>query len=443
MKTACMALAACLLALVAARPGAAADALTLAEAFRIGLENNHGIRIAREEALRADGERGLGAAGFLPGLSASGSWRQVDGDDGGSAPTSYGGTGTAQWSAGVSLDWTLFDGFAMFVENDRYAELAELGGARARAAIEAELLGIARAYFGLVGQALLRDVSKETLAISATRLEQERVRRELGGLSVAAFLRAQVDYNADRAALLDGELAVTTARQSLNLLLGRDPESAIATGGEIPLEPLPAGREELIARAERENSGLAVARHGQSVAGLGARGARATFWPRLSLTAGYDRGSRELSLDGGGAPILDAEARDLSVGLRVSLDLFDGNRKRVRLRSANASARIATLERERAELALRSDLLALFDTWEQRRELVALEEENTEAARTSLALNEESYRAGASTSLEFRDAQLALARARSALIVARYEARLARLEIERLTGMLPVTSDDG
>ncbi len=431
------ALIALVLGLLLSAHAQAETSLTLEDAFRIGLASNHGIRIARENEARAADERAYGRAGWLPRLSLDANWRRIDGDDTGNGTTSFGETETSLWDAGLNLDWTLFDGFAMFVEQARYDDLAALGSARAMASIENELLAIARAYFGLVGQRQLRDVADETLAISASRLDQERIRRELGGLSSAEFLRARVDYNTDKAALLERELLVSTGTRSLNLLLGRDPDTNCPVSETIPLEAMAHDHSALFARADSLSSGLAAARIERDLAGRDLGSAKAAFWPSLALNAGYELGGRDLS-GAGIDPVVETESKDLSVGLRLSLDLFDGNRKRTRLNSANAAARIAAIEEEQAKLTLRTDLAALVDTWEQRLTIVELEEENVEAARKSLELGEERYRSGASTSLEFRDAQLALGRARSALILARYRARLTKLEIERLAGMLPL-----
>ena len=52
--------------------------LTLDEAIRIALEKNYSIRIARNAGTIADnnanGLKGIGAAGMLPNVNASGSW---------------------------------------------------------------------------------------------------------------------------------------------------------------------------------------------------------------------------------------------------------------------------------------------------------------------------------------------------------------------------------
>jgi len=45
---------------------------------------------------------------------------------------------------------------------------------------------------------------------------------------------------------------------------------------------------------------------------------------------------------------------------------------------------------------------------------------------------------GVATSLEFRDAQVNFARAKTALFIARYQARISRLELEQITGLIDI-----
>jgi outer membrane protein TolC len=70
--------------------------------------------------------------------------------------------------------------------------------------------------------------------------------------------------------------------------------------------------------------------------------------------------------------------------------------------------------------------------------VVILEEQNIEAARQNLDLQRERNNLGIANSLEFRDAQVSHARAQTSLITARYQARISRLEVDQLTGVLRI-----
>jgi outer membrane protein TolC len=67
---------------------------------------------------------------------------------------------------------------------------------------------------------------------------------------------------------------------------------------------------------------------------------------------------------------------------------------------------------------------------------VALEERNLEVSRLQAEAARERYRLGASSPLEFRDAQTRLLDSRSRLSAARQETKAAELALKRLAGAL-------
>jgi len=69
---------------------------------------------------------------------------------------------------------------------------------------------------------------------------------------------------------------------------------------------------------------------------------------------------------------------------------------------------------------------------------VEIEKQNVVAALQNLTLQQGRYRIGAADSLDFRDAQVNLARAQSTLIVARFQSRVTLLEIQQLIGKLEI-----
>lgn len=427
-----------ILALLLTGTAGANEILGYEAALELALARDFGIRLARESAAESRVQAGYAKSGFLPRLDASGGWQLVDGSETSTSASSLGDTELEAMSAGLSLSWTLFDGFAMFVDAKRYRELAALGESRAREQIEGRIGAVHAAYYDLVQQDLLLSVAAQNQALSADRLERERQKRELGGLSSAAFLSAQTAYNADRAAFLSQEIARISARTELALMLGPglDPDFAVADA--IPLPPLDATGAELAARARAGNSGLASAGLDRDLALRDLQGARAAWWPTLQASAGWAWSDQTLGGDPELLPAdIETESSDLSVGLNLSFDLFDGDRKRLRVQSSRAALRRADIAVEEAAVRLEADFAVAIAVWERRAELAELEAQNVAAAEVRLELETERFRAGSATSLDFRDAQQAFAQARAAEIRARYQARLARHEIDRLVGILP------
>ncbi len=415
------------------------EALTIEDVIRLGLKSNYDIRVARNSSEIAANNAGKGAANFLPTVDATGNYSRSSTRQTTNSPFSFGDSDSKSWGADVSFNWTVFDGFRMFAVRKRYDELAKLGDYQARYIIENTVVQISRAYFNLVQHEQLIEVAKSAHDISRDRLERERVRHDLGGASSTDLLNAEVSFNNDRAALLEQQLRLDIARQDLNILLGRDPGTPMKVSEEFVIEPLELGFEQLLDSAEHRNSALLVARQNKRVADQEVRLGQAAFWPRLALTGSYGYSDRSVSSSSAGFDDdITTEETSASVGLVLSFNIFNGRRDWIDLKNARLEASNRQLELRDARNQLRALVRERIRTFEQRMELSALEQESVRAARQNLQLQVDRFELGAATSLEFRDAQVNLVRVQTALIVARYQARLARLEVEQLIGAIRI-----
>jgi outer membrane protein TolC len=327
----------------------------------------------------------------------------------------------------------------MFTTNRRFRELAKLGAYQARYIIENTSVAILRAYFNVVQQEELLDVAKNSMEISRTRLEKEKVRQELGGASSTDFLNAQVSFNNDRSLVLNQDLQLLIAKKDLNILLGRDAATPISVNKQITILPLSSSIDELLAMAREHNSSLLIAEQNKIVADQDIQITKSAFYPQLFLGADYGYLDRTINSDNPNFndPV-NTKSKDGIIGLNLSFNLFNGMRDKINLQNARLAAKNRNLALKDTQNQLSGLVKEKYVTFDKRVELMQLEEQNVIAAQQNLQLQQDRYQIGTSTSLEFRDAQVNLLRAQSTLIVARYQARISRLEIEQLIGRLEI-----
>ena len=418
---------------------ASTQEMTVEDAIRLGLKNNYDIQIARNEAEIASNNKGKGVANFLPVIDTNGDFRYDDTNEKTGSPTSFGNSVTRTSSSAISLSWTLFDGFGMFADKNRYDELATSGMYQARNTIESTVVSVMRAFFNLVQQEQLLDVVLDTRDISRRRLEREEIRRDLGGASSTDLLNARVNFNNDEATLLDQQLAVTIARKELNIALAQDPSTPVAVKKEIVVPPLELKLDDLLVLAEERNSVLLTAMHNKRVAEENVRIARSAFWPRLVLNGSYGYTDRSLFGEAITAGADSSGARiESGVGLMLSFNLFNGNVDKINYQNA----RLEELNQDLSLRNIKNEIAGLvqerYTTFQKRLAKVRLEEENSVTARQNMQLQKERYAIGASDSLDFRDAQVKYAQAQVSLIVARFDARISLLEIQQLIGKIEI-----
>lgn len=420
-------------------PVYAQQSLTLEDAIRIGLEHNFDVRIARNNERIADNSSGYGRAGLLPSVNLSGNYQFVNTDESSNSISSPGNSDTESWGGSISLEWTLFDGFKMFIEKSKYNELARLGEYQARFLIESNVVAIASAYFNLVQQEQLLDAARETTNISETRFQKEAVRKELGGSSSTDYLNAQVAFNRDQSSLLSQELNVITARKNLNILLGQIPDTKISVVEEITIAPLEYEFTGILDLAMENNSVLRIAMQSKEIADREAGSTFSQFIPRLSLNANYGYTDRTVTSN---IPTFTndivTEKYDASIGLNLSFNLFNGGRDKIAWQNARLKSDNQQLALEDAKNRLEGLVREAYETFEKQIELASLEQQNQQTAQQNLELIDGKYKIGAVSSLEFRDAQVSLLNARTSLISARFQARLTRIQIEQLIGEINV-----
>jgi outer membrane protein TolC len=417
----------------------AQEALTVEDAVKIGLKNNFDIRIARNESEIAKNTGDLGTSGFLPVLNASGEGTLSQSDQTSNSPFTFGNSETNSYGGRIDLNWTLFDGFAMFADNKRFNELARLGEFVAKDKIESSVVEIISGYFNLVQQEQLLDVAEDSREISRDRYEKEKVRQEVGGVSSAELLNAQVSFNQDEAAVLNQELNVEIAKQGLNILLGREPDSPIDVTKEIFVKKYEVEYSELKELLLKNNTRLNIAKQNKIIADKEVDLNRSFFYPSLFFNAAYGYTNRTVSSDRTDlSGDITTESLDGSVGLTLSFNLFNGFRDNINYQNSLIDFKNQELAFSKTQNEIEGQLTEKYVTYQKRLEFVELEEKNVIAAEQNLALQRDRYQTGSATSLEFRDAQLSLARAMATLIIARFQARIAVVELQRLVGVLDI-----
>lgn len=416
-------------------PSSGQDTLTLPEVIQIGLEENFNIRIARNNLKIAENNHTPGNAGFLPSLGAAGAVTQETQDTrltfASGEEQNRAGAQSTNISASANIEWVIFDGTQMFVNYQQLDELKQAGAINTELTIENKIAEISSAFYTVVLEKAQQKVFQNSLDLSGERLDIAKTKYNVGKTSKLEYLTAQVDYNADKSALMQQNEVLYSAKVELNNLLNRTPD----TGFNVPdnIDPnLTLDKEELLNTITGNNPSLLLAQRNQSIAYLEMRRLQTRYYPRVSLNAGYSYNSLEAEA----GFIFQRRSNGPFYGITGTWDIFDGfNRKR---EAQNAKINIETSELEAEEI--RQSLLAAleknFMNYKNSISLIELEQENLEVARENAQIALERYRLGSTSNLELREVQQNAVEAESRLINVVYSTKLAEIELLRLSGQL-------
>ena len=213
--------------------------LSLEQAIQRGIEKNFSVVIAQKESKIAENNATKGNAGMLPRVDAttqySGSLNNLNQTFFDGRQLSVNNAFNRNFNAGIEMNWTIFDGKAMFIEYDRLKLMRQQGLDNVRANVENTVANVSIAYYNIIRQEAQVRLLKKNLQLSALRQQLAKDRYEVGTGSKLDYLAAQSDYQSDSSLLVRQQQQYQEAVIDLNELLVNDITQPIQTTDSIQL----------------------------------------------------------------------------------------------------------------------------------------------------------------------------------------------------------------
>lgn len=415
--------------------GTAQQALTIEEAVAIALENNYDIRLVAKDADVAANNVHIGNAGMLPvvsgDVSASARNQNTTQTLLSGETRALRGAKSQSMAYGVSLDWTIFDGFQMFTRYDQLKALKELGDADLKAAILSTVYEVISGYFDLVQQQQLIRATQTALELSAFRHLTAENRYQIGRASKLEVLAASVDLNTDTTNLLRQRNLYRTTQIRLNELLARDVNTDFTVADTIVIAN-DLHYETLAEQAKRLNPNLQSALISHRISQLELKRVKGERYPIVRVSSAYTRSRSAAELG------FSTQSRNngFDYGISASMNIFNGFLQRRNERNAELMLEAAEIEVEKIAENIDAQLLAAYQTYLMNLELVRLEERNKDIARENMDITLEKFKLGSIAPVEFREAQRNFVDASTRYSTAQYQAKLAELTLKQIAGML-------
>jgi len=328
-------------------------------------------------------------------------------------------------------------------------------------------------------------------------LELARARYKVGQATLLDVRQAEVTKGSSDVALLRAVQANYEAKLELLRRMGVEPPVSIdriALSDSFPVTEPQFQLDTLLSLAEQHNPALRSLRARGHAADLDVRAAKTDFLPSLSLRAGWSGFTQQytnenqllgqslaeaqaqaadcqynnsvrsaLSLGGevpncyaafglvdGGAALLDPVSNQIrsqnsvfpfhytgqpfSANLTLSLPIFTGFSRSLRLSQARAQQEDADEEVRARRLSVRTDVQARYLGLQTAYRAIAVQASSRDAARDQLRLAQDRYRLGAGTALEVSDAQTAVQQAEGDYITSVYDYHKAVAALEAAVG---------
>lgn len=410
---------------------------TLKYCLETGLENNYAVRISRNQEQVSRNNSTVANAGYLPVVDLSAGYSgTLDNTSSKLRSTEEivkdRGVFGQSLNAGVSLNWTLFDGFSISTNYQRLQELEKMGETNTRIAIEDFVAEFTAEYYNYIQQKIRLKNFLYAVSLSKERLRIVEERYNIGNFSRLDLQQARVDFNADSTRYMKQQELLHTSCIRLNKLMAEPdvnrqldiPDSVINVNELLVFDQLWEG-------TLRVNASLLNAERNQTLASLDLKSVLSRNYPYVRFNAGYGYTYNRY----GSGTNLRRGNLGLNFGLSVGFNIFDGNRSRERS-NARLAVENASLSRQELELSLRADMENLWQAYQNNIQILRLERENLVAAKENYEIAMERYMLGNLSGIEMREAQKSLLDAEERILTAEYDAKLCEISLLQIGGKI-------
>ncbi|MDR0333844.1 MAG: TolC family protein [Dysgonamonadaceae bacterium] len=407
------------------------------ETLRIGLENNYDIQITRNNERISDNNVTLGNAGFLPtaNITSGYSVRNSNSDQfprSGDDVISSRNSNTGAFDAGVSLSWSIFEGFRIQTNYKRLQELQTIGELNTRLAIEDLVANLTAEYYNYVHQQLRLNTLRQAVELSRERLRIVEIRYQVGNLSRYDLQQARVDFNADSSLFIQQQEALNSSGINLNRLMGIDVNKQFVTEDTtIYFNPF-LSKDNLLESTMNNNVVLLLTEQNRVLSELELQTLESRNFPYLRLNTGYGFTHQDFS-----AGNFNRQRNwGPNVGVTVGYTLFDGFNRRREQQNQRIVIENRELEIERRILALQSDFANMWLSYQNNIDLTNLETESLENAKLNYEIAMDQYLVELISGFELRQAQISLLNAEQRLLTAQYRTKLFEISLLQISGRI-------
>ncbi len=421
------------------------------EAVSLALESNFGIKVAMNQMAIAENNSGILNSGYLPSLrgTAGANYNELN------STTEYPGQFDSEgaprpdldindaesqsYNAGLSLNYTLFDGFGRLYNYKRLKEQYQLTELQARETIENTILQLFSVYYEIARLSENENVLRQALQISKDRIKRAEYSFEYGQNTKLDILNAQVDVTNDSISLMNVQQNLANAKRDLNVVLGQNLNGTYVVDTLVSFMPR-LQIEEYIARAKEYNVAILQTERNLAINEYDIKVNRSGYLPSLGLSGSYgwnlNQSAATSFIPGQIIPGSNRNSLNFALGASLTWNLFDGGGTMVRVKNSKIAYENQELLKEQVSLEVDRDILNALGIYENRLQIFKIQEQNVITNQNNFERSKEQFQLGRITSIEFRQAQINLLNAQTNKNLAKYDAKLAELQLLQLTGQL-------
>ena len=407
--------------------------LTAQEAVKNAIENNYGIIISKNEIEIGSINNNWANAGAIPLVSATAT-KQVGVNNlrqklSNGTVTRKNGNSSQNLSAGIAVNWRIFDGFKMFATKKRLEELERAGEYSFRKNLNETVYNVIGSYYNIVTLNEQKKATLEQISLYKDRYTLAQRKFEIGTGAKYEVLQAQVDLNEQRSNLLSLQNSIALAKSSLSNLMGAKSDTSFEVADTILIMSLPAFTD-VQNKINEQNPDVLLANSQLYVLAQQKKEVNAARLPSIDLNGFYNFNR---SSNGAGFTLLN-QTYGPSGSVGISIPLFSGIIVKKQLAISDIQIKNQQLTIEQTKNDIHTALNNAYINYNNALKSIELEKNNLVLATENIMIATERYKRLNITSVELRQIQISYNDAKNRLYNALYQAKIAEATVALLSG---------
>jgi outer membrane protein TolC len=433
-------LASSALALSIGQAIAAPASYSLEQAIDAALANNPELNIMQARIEQANAQLGESLASFYPQIKTSLSYqhsnnpaqafaliiaqRRLDMQSGNFNNPGF----VDDYRPQVSASYSLFRGGQDYY-NSQAAELNSEAAELEKSAARNRLVNhVTAAYYGELAAMDANTISQRSIESVQSQLHQTQLGYEAGTVLKSDLLSLQVQLAEAQDAQIHAANAIELAQNMLKTLLGLDANDrfAINPTANKSLPESPANFEQLINQALAQHPELKAAEKRVAIAEQQLSAAKAAHLPKADAFVSYGSNSKDLTYN--------SNRDNLTAGVMVEMDVFSGFATQEKINKAEHQLTAAKESARQNRLQIENDLKAAQLKLQEALHRAEVSNSASQAAEEALRLVNQQRQAGVVTVSRYLETQVALEKALSRQVSARFDALRAEAALKQAIG---------
>jgi outer membrane protein len=405
--------------------------LSLQELTDLALKNNFDIQIARNNVEIDKIKNSYGYAGGLPTITGNAgndnAIMNIRNEFSDGTTGNYSNASNYSFEAGITGSMVLFNGFKIMATKQRLNDLQHQSEILLNQQIQNTIAAVSLKYYDIIRQENYLKIIQNSLDFSQKKLTILNERDKVGMAKPADVLQVQMDVNNAEQNIQLQQLIIEHDKADLLLLIGENNDFPFEINDSIFVDfNLQIDSINLFID---QNPQYLLVENQIHIYEQNLREISAQRYPSLRVNAGYqfsnafyNYGSTEMNQTFGPW-----------AGLSLQIPIFNGTIYGTQKKTGELNLENARLEKEKVRQNLKSDVYKTWMTYSIALKQIESQRKNYKMALKIVNILMQNFQLNQATILDMKEAQTLFENAAYLLINLQYSAKVAEIELNRLT----------